>query len=163
MTLNYLANKNLLLLSTFICIFFVSCNLNSNSKSDKSEKAKHEEILKVDDEFRKAIVSNDVNKIKNYISDDWVVVDYQTGIIPQEELLKDISSGKLKHYKLKAEVLRVKLYDDIAIITEKGDNEAEYDGSPIIEKVFTTSVYKKENGKWRCLITHLAQNLQAKE
>ena len=41
----------------------------------------------IEDNFIKALVSNDVTEIKKCITPDWVLIDSQGGIIPQERLL----------------------------------------------------------------------------
>ena len=44
------------------------------------------EFQKIEDDFNKAVISNEVDEIKNCVTEDWVLVDSQGGIIPQERL-----------------------------------------------------------------------------
>ena len=39
----------------------------------------------IEDNFNVAVASNKVDEIKKYITADWVLVDGQDGIIPQEK------------------------------------------------------------------------------
>ena len=42
------------------------------------------QFQQIEDNFNKAATSNDVYEIKKCITNDWVLVDSQGGIIPQE-------------------------------------------------------------------------------
>ena len=55
------------------------------------------EFQKIEDNFNKAVVSNKVEEIKKCITEDWVLVDSQGGIIPQEDFFNVLEQGLLSH------------------------------------------------------------------
>lgn len=109
----------------------------------------------IEDNFNKAVVSNDIEKIKKCISDDWVLVDAQGGILPREKFLYVVENGLLSHSTMTKELLRVKVYDNIALITGRGKNTGTWQGQLIQADEWVTDIYKKENERWICVMTHL--------
>jgi ketosteroid isomerase-like protein len=53
------------------------------------------------------------------------------------------------------EILRVKVYDNIALVTGRGKNTGIWQGQPMEADEWITDVYKKENDEWICVLTHL--------
>lgn len=109
----------------------------------------------IEDNYNKAVVTNDINEIKKCITTDWVLVDAQGGIIPQEKFFTVLEQGLLSHTTMCKQVLRVKVYGDIALVTGRGQNTGIWQGNPMEADEWITDVYKKENDKWLCVLTHL--------
>lgn len=113
------------------------------------------EFQKIEDDFNKAVISNKVDEIKKCVSEDWVLVDSQGGIIPQEGFFHVLEQGLLSHATMTKQILRVKIYGDIALVTGRGQNTGIWQGQPLEADEWITDVYKKENDKWLCVLTHL--------
>lgn len=113
------------------------------------------EFQTIENKFNEAVVSNNLNEISKCISADWVIVDAQGGIIPKERFYYVVEQGLLKHTTMTKEILRVKVYDNIALVTGRGENTGTWEGEPMQADEWITDVYKKENGKWVCVLTHL--------
>ena len=109
----------------------------------------------IEDNFNRAVISNSVEQIKACITSDWVLVDSQGGIIPQEGFFSVLEQGLLSHDSMTKEILRVKVYGDIALVTGRGQNTGTWQGQPMEADEWITDVYKQENGKWLCVLTHL--------
>lgn len=120
-----------------------------------TEEQLKEQFQTIEDNFNKAVVSNDIEEIKKCISDDWVLVDAQGGILPRERFLYVVENGLLSHSTMTKELLRVKVYDNIALITGRGKNTGTWQGQPIQADEWVTDIYKKENERWICVMTHL--------
>lgn len=113
------------------------------------------EFQRIEDAFNQAMISNNVDEISNCISVDWVLVDAGGGIIPRERIMYVIKQGMLKHTTMTKEILRVKVYDNIALVTGRGKNTGTWQGEPMQADEWITDVYRKENDKWICVLTHL--------
>ncbi|WP_262245703.1 nuclear transport factor 2 family protein [Parapedobacter soli] len=109
----------------------------------------------IEDKFNQAIVTNDIAEIKKCITNDWVLVDSQGGIIPQVRFFEVLKQGLLSHSTMTKRVLRVKVYDNIALVTGRGQNTGTWQGEPMEADEWVTDVYKKESDKWLCVLTHL--------
>ncbi|HMY83705.1 MAG TPA: hypothetical protein PKM30_03345 [Saprospiraceae bacterium] len=75
----------------------------------KEEKNMTEEQLKeyfqqIEDNFNIAVISNKVDEIKKCITSDWVLVDSQGGIIPQERFFSVLEQGLLSHSTMKRNI-----------------------------------------------------------
>jgi ketosteroid isomerase-like protein len=109
----------------------------------------------IEDRFNEAMVSNDVALIAECISDDWVLVTPEKGPIGREAILQVIGSGMLAHDSMTKQVLRAKVYGDVAIITGRGRNTGTFRGETIRADEWITDVYRFAQGRWRCVLTHL--------
>ncbi|MGV9013134.1 MAG: nuclear transport factor 2 family protein [Flavobacteriales bacterium] len=114
-----------------------------------------DQFQKIEDVFTAAVVSNNVQRINECISRDWVLVDAQGGIIPQERFFQFLEQGLLSHTAMTKKILRVKVYGDMALCTGRGQNTGTWQGLPMQADEWITDVYRSENGKWRCVLTHL--------
>lgn len=121
-----------------------------------TEQELKQEFQKIEDNFNGAVVSNRVEEIKKCITKDWVLVDSHGGIIPQERFFHVLEQGMLAHQAMTKEILRVKLYGELALVTGRGHNTGTWQGQPMEADEWITDVYKKENGKWLCVLTHLS-------
>ncbi len=113
------------------------------------------QFQEIEDNFNAAVVSNLVEEIKKCITEDWVLVDSQGGIIPQEKFFSVVENGLLSHTTMSKKILRARVYGDIALITGRGQNTGTWQGQPIKADEWVTDVYKRENEKWLCVLTHL--------
>ncbi len=113
------------------------------------------EFQLVEDNFNKAVISNNIEEISKCIAEEWVLVDAQGGIIPKERFYYVVTQGLLKHTTMTKEILRVKVYDNIALVTGRGKNTGTWQGQAMQADEWITDVYKKENDKWICVLTHL--------
>jgi len=109
----------------------------------------------IEDNFNAAVISNSIDEIKKCVTSDWVLVDNQGGIIQQEVFFNVLEQGLLSHSTMTKEILRVKVYGDIAIVTGRGQNTGTWQGQSLKADEWITDVYKKENEKWLCVLTHL--------
>jgi ketosteroid isomerase-like protein len=113
------------------------------------------QFQQIEDNFNAAVISNSIGEIKKCITGDWVLVDSGSGIIPQEGFFNVLEQGLLSHSTMTKEILRVKVYADIALVTGRGQNTGTWQGQPMEADEWITDVYKKENDQWLCVLTHL--------
>ncbi|MGN6341203.1 MAG: nuclear transport factor 2 family protein [Ginsengibacter sp.] len=113
------------------------------------------EFQVIEDNFNRAVITNNADEIKKCITEDWVLIDSQGGIIPQEGFFKVLEQGLLSHSTMTKKILRVKMYGDIALVTGRGQNTGTWQGQPLEADEWITDIYKKINDKWLCVLTHL--------
>lgn len=113
------------------------------------------EFQKIEDDFNKAVISNIVEEIKKCVTEDWILVDSQGGIIPQGRFFQVLEQGLLSHDSMTKQILRVKVYGDIALVTGRGQNTGSWQGQPMKADEWITDVYTKVNNRWLCVLTHL--------
>lgn len=109
----------------------------------------------IENNFNNAVITNNIEEIKKCITSDWVLVDSQGGIIPQERFFSALEQSLLSHTTMTKEILRVKMYGDIALVTGRGQNTGTWQGEPMEADEWITDVYERESNKWLCVLTHL--------
>ena len=114
------------------------------------------QVQQIEDRFNLSVVSNKADEIKKCITGDWVLVDSQGGIIPQENFFRVLEQGLLSHSAMTKKVLRVKVYGNLALVTGRGQNTGIWQGQPMQADEWITDVYKREKDKWLCVLTHLS-------
>ena len=113
------------------------------------------ELAKVEEAFNQAMVSNDVLRISACVTDDWVLVTPEAGIVTRSRILQVIESGELSHDTMTKDVGRVRIYGDVALVTARGRNTGQFRGRRISADEWITDVYRKVDGRWLCVLTHL--------
>jgi ketosteroid isomerase-like protein len=114
-----------------------------------------EELVRAEGRFNDAMVSNDTGRIGECISEEWALVTPEAGIVPRERLMQAIASGVLSHDTMTKDVRRVEVYGDMAVVTGRGTNTGRFRGEPISADEWVTDVYRRVEGRWVCVLTHL--------
>ena len=113
------------------------------------------EFAEIENAFNDAMVSNDVDRISACISDDWVLVTPEVGPVSRERMLEAIASGLLSHDMMVKTLVRTKIYGDMAVVTGRGRNTGKFRGEPIAADEWITDIYRRIEGRWLCVLTHL--------
>ncbi|MGG7102393.1 nuclear transport factor 2 family protein [Rhodococcus sp. 24CO] len=113
------------------------------------------EILAIHEQWSKAIVSNDAERIGRFMTDDWVIVS-DSGITSKEQFLSIVRSGELTHSTFdRVTDARVRTYGDTAVLTARLTNTAHYRGQQFEADEWTTDVFVLRNGRWLCVLSHI--------
>lgn len=114
------------------------------------------QFQKIEDKLNGAYERNDTEEISALLSDDWTILEPSTGLSGKDQFLNAIKEGNLTHSSMKKEVLQIKVYNDIAIVTTKGKNEGRYLDKPFNAEQWVTNIYKKISSGWICVMTQEA-------
>src|SRR5207247_10637580 len=101
--------------------------------SSERDRDAEKEILEVESKFGEAMIQNDAEAIGRILSDDWIIIDPDGGVIDKSRFLDVIKSGALKHEAMDSEDSRVRTYPNTTSITVVTHTRPEYEG-----KEFTT-------------------------
>lgn len=130
--------------------------MNTNSLTpDTITDALATELAGVEEAFNLAMISNDVQRISACVADDWVLVTPEAGVLQRSRILHVIESGELSHDTMTKDVGRVRVYGDVAVVTARGRNTGQFRGQRISADEWVTDVYRKVEGRWLCVLTHL--------
>ena len=64
--------------------------------TSERDREAQEEILELEREFGEAMIQNDADAIGRFLSDDWIIIDPDGGVIDKSRFLAVIRSGALK-------------------------------------------------------------------
>src|SRR5690606_16676652 len=112
-------------------------------------------LVELEEAFNDAMVSNDVESIARCITDDWILVTPEAGPVPRSRILEVIGAGRLTHATMTKIASHACVMGDVAWVTGRGQNTGTFNGSPMEADEYITDIYRRENGEWRCMLTHL--------
>jgi ketosteroid isomerase-like protein len=115
----------------------------------------HAELEAAEQRFNAAMVSNDPAQIAECITPDWVLVTPERGPIPGAFLLQLIGNGTLTHNMMVKKTHHICQSGDFATVTGRGQNTGTFQSAPISADEWITDVYCRQEGTWRCMLTHL--------
>ena len=113
------------------------------------------DLVALADAWSEAIVSDDADRIAAFMADDWVIVSW-SGVTAREDFLSYVRSGVLGHSRMEGVgERRVRVYGDTAVLTVRVLSTAQYGGEDIDADEWTTDVFVRRDGDWRCVLTHI--------
>jgi ketosteroid isomerase-like protein len=116
-----------------------------------------EELLRIEEEFAQAIVSDDLEGVGRIVADDWIIIDPNGDIVDRTRFLEVIKSGALTHDMMKSEDFRVRVYGDSAVVTAVTRTKGKFMGQEFSTQERATDVFVKRDGRWQCVLTHLTR------
>ena len=122
-----------------------------------SSRAVEEELIHVANEWDRAMVENDADAIGQYMADDWTIVGPDGSVGDKATFLQLVKSGALSHDVMESEDFRVRIYGDAAVVTARGVSGGQYQGHAFREVERSSSVFVRQAGRWRCVLTHLSR------
>jgi ketosteroid isomerase-like protein len=117
----------------------------------------HDELIRLAHDWDRAMIENDAEAIGSFMADDWVIVGPDGNIGDQAAFLALVRSGDLTHDVMTSEDFRIRVYGDAAVVTTRGVSGGKYRGSAFREVERASSVFVKQSGKWKCVLTHLSR------
>ncbi len=114
-----------------------------------------DELAKVEAEFANAIVKNSPEEIRQFVSDDWIIINADGGIIDRQRFLEVIKSGTLTHEMMESDDMRVRVYGDSAVVSAVTRSKGKFMGQEFTTHERSTDVFVRRDGRWRCVLTQL--------
>jgi ketosteroid isomerase-like protein len=116
-----------------------------------------EELLKLENDFARAVTNNDVDAVDGFLADDWIIVDPDGGIIDKARFLGVIKSGALSHEMMESADLRVRLYGNTAVVTGLTTTKGKFMRQDFTTCERATDIFVKQNDRWQCVLTQLTR------
>ena len=116
-----------------------------------------EELLRLEDEFARAVASNDTDALDGLLADDWIIVEPDGSIIDKARFLGVIRSGALSHESMESTDLRVRLYGNTAVVTALTTTKGKFMGQDFASCERATDIFVKQTDRWQCVFTQLTR------
>jgi ketosteroid isomerase-like protein len=115
------------------------------------------ELIDVSHAWDRAMVSNDTEAIGSYMAEDWVIIGSDGNVGDKATFLDLVRSGALTHDVMESLDINVRVYGDTAVVIARGVSGGKYQGQIfyLVERV--SCVFVRQEGHWRCVLTHLSQ------
>lgn len=130
----------------------------STDSSDIDHRATFQALL---DQWAEAIVANDAVRIGSFAEPDWAIVGPEGGPGERAPFLALVESGDLTHSEMAFEILKVRVYGDVAVVVAHGTNKGTWQGTPFAADEWVTDVFVHRPDGWRCAMSALTPNYAA--
>ena len=140
-----------------ICMFVVSSAAVAQSSEPPAE------ILKVVEDYDKAILNQDAEAYDRLLSDDFQLIDWDGSYISKATIVAQAKEGIHKLEVAKSENNRFKTYGDTVIWTGDWTEKGTSEGKPVNKKGRFTTVLKKMDGEWKVVsdqVTEQSTNIE---
>lgn len=114
------------------------------------------ELVRVSADWDRAMVSNDADAIGSFMTDDWVIIGADGRIGTRSDFLELVRNGALTHSVMESHDLDVRVYGDAAVVISRGVSGGMYGGEAFLMSERVSSLFIREQGRWRCASTHLS-------
>jgi len=136
----------LISLMSVILLGLVSSRLAAQARNEKVE----QEVINVEDERMQAFKSSDAATLNRIFDDDFTFTNVNGEIHTKAELIGDVTSGKLKYTALNHSEIRVRVYDNTAILTGRSASvyiDGGKEGGRVPRRYM--NIFIRKNGQWR--------------
>ena len=120
-------------------------------------RAREEELVEVAHAWDRAMVTNDAEAIGQFMADEWTIIGSDGSVADKASFLELVRSGQLTHDVMESHDLEVRFYGATAVMTGWGVSGGKYQGQAFRFTERTSCVFVKQQGRWRCVSTHLSQ------
>lgn len=105
----------------------------------------------------RAMVANDPDRIGRYLADDWRIIGPDGSVSDRYTFLDLIRTGVLTHDVMTSEALDIRLHGEAATTIARGTSGGVMHGHRFLVVERVTCTYVREDGRWRCVLTHLSR------
>ena len=144
--------RNLTSLLLLVLAPFVSCPVLADDNADAEKKA----ILKIEEEWSKAMVDGDGKWFKKMLSDDFKIVLPDGQIWDRTKIADAWTTGTFDYSKCDILDLAVRLFGNTAVVIGRADVAGKANGKPFKHIEQWTDIYVKADGDWRCVSSHVS-------
>lgn len=107
------------------------------------------EIEALEDQWRQAILSNNVSAMDHLLADDYIGITSNGTVETKAQDLAQRRAGTVRITELNLSDMHIRLYGDTAVVTSKAQLEGTNGASDISGEYRYTRVYTHRLGQWR--------------
>jgi ketosteroid isomerase-like protein len=108
-----------------------------------------EQIKALHEEGRKAALKGDTSFLEKYLADDYIGIGGDGRVFTKTESIQRRKSGAVKIESIDELAVKVRMYEDTAIVNSLTSVRGMIDGKPIIGDSRATFVWVKQKGNWK--------------
>jgi ketosteroid isomerase-like protein len=120
-----------------------------------------QEVLRLASAWATAELYGDVAFLEGTLADDFIGVGPLGFLLTKQEWLARHQSGDLRYESFNLDEVKVRVYNDAAILTGRQVQNGVYRGNSIAAQFRTTLVFVSQQGQWRLASLHLSPIGQA--
>jgi ketosteroid isomerase-like protein len=115
-----------------------------------------QEVVRLADAWATAELRGDTAFLERTLADDFIGIGPLGFMLTKQEWLARHQSGDLKYESFNLDEVKVRVYNDAAVLTGRQVQNGAYRGNSIQAQFRTTLVLVKQQGQWRLASLHLS-------
>ena len=116
-----------------------------------------QEIIRLFEDGDRALMSTDVREIERIYSEDYEQSDESGKLSTRAELIRDLTSGKIRFLSMKSTGRQVRLFDNFAIVYGSEEDEIKRDDKTLLVKYLYMDVVVRRDGSWQIIASQLTK------
>ena len=120
-----------------------------------------QEVMRLADAWATAELRGDTTFLESTLADDFIGIGPLGFMLTKQEWLARHPSGDLKYESFNLDEVKVRVYNDAAVLTGRQAQNAAYRGNSIKAQLRTTLVFVQQQGQWRLASLQLSTIGQA--
>ena len=116
-----------------------------------------QEIIRLFEDGDRALMSGDVREMERIYAEDYMQADESGRLSTRADLIRNLTSGKIRLLSMKSTGRRVRLFGDFAVVHGSEEDEIERDGVTRVVKYVYTDVVARRDGRWQIVASQLAR------
>jgi ketosteroid isomerase-like protein len=113
------------------------------------------QVLQKEEEQNAALRDNDADRLGAMCADELAWTNASGVLLPKEQMLADIRSGKQKNANIEHEEVRLHVYGTTVVVTGMSTSRYVYNGKQAIGVRRFTNVWIKQGDKWMLVVHHV--------
>ncbi|GGH03836.1 hypothetical protein GCM10011586_19780 [Silvibacterium dinghuense] len=109
----------------------------------------HKEIEALEEQWRQALISNNVGQMDHLLADDYIGISANGTVETKAESLAQRRAGTMRITALDITDMKVRVYGDTAVVTSQAHIEGTNGQSSIGGNYRYTRVYNRRLGQWK--------------
>lgn len=115
------------------------------------------EIIRVFEDGDRALMSADLLEIERIYADDYVQADESGALSTRADLIRNLTSGKVRFLAMKSTRRRVRVLENLAIVNGAEEDEIEREGQRCSVQYVYMDVVIRRGGRWQIVASQLAK------
>ena len=136
--------------AAFVALAFVVFGAApSKNAVDASEAGTKGEILQIERERNRAIISGNANALDRMTSNDYTFITLRGELRTKAEIIQGYKSGSFHYDSREISELNVRVYGNFAVVTGRSNQKGRENGKDYSGDYRFTRVYARQGGRWQ--------------
>lgn len=120
-----------------------------------------QQILKLFEDGDRALLSAALQEVERIYAEDYMQADESGALSSRADLIRKLTSGKLRFLSMKSTGRRVRLCGDFAIVHGSEEDEIERGGERVFVRYVYMDVVERRGRGWQIIASQLARAAEA--
>jgi ketosteroid isomerase-like protein len=119
--------------------------------------SEEQEIVRLFEDGDRALMNADVAEIERIYAEDYVQSDESGELSTRADLIRKLTTGRIRFLEMKSTGRRVRMFGDFAIVYGSEEDEVEREGERAVVSYVYMDVVVRGSGAWQIVASQLAK------